>query len=187
MLSEPAADTTICNLREGVSLEIEIEKYSSLTKLLRVTALALHFIKRLKDCQRRQGTLTNTEMNADEQMWIDYIQKKNFFDVYVAISSGMPNNLQKPLGLCIDENGIIQCKSRIDEAGIRESTRRPVMLPKSGRFTHLLIEKVHKQNMHSGVSQTLSQVRYKYWVYHGRGIDQYQRIVWCAIVMNGSI
>ena len=31
-----------------------------------------------------------------------------------------------------------------------------------------MIEKVHRQNLHSGVSQCLSQVRHKYWVLHGR-------------------
>ena len=53
------------------------------------------------------------------------------------------------LFLYIDENGIIRCKGRIDEAGIIESARRPVWLPKSVRLTHLLIEKVHRQNTHS--------------------------------------
>ena len=51
---------------------------------------------------------------------------------------------------------------------ISESARRPVLIPKKERFTHLMIEKVHKQNLNSGVSQCLSQVRHKYWVAHGR-------------------
>ena len=97
--SESVADTTTCSSREGVPLQIEIERYFfTLTKLLRATTLALSFIKRLKDRQRRQGTLTNTEFNAAEKMWIEYIQKKNFSDVYEVISSGKPNNLQKQLG-----------------------------------------------------------------------------------------
>ena len=82
--------------------------------------------------------------------------------LYEVKSSGKPNNLQKQLSLFIDGNGSIRSKDRIDKAGIRESARRPVLLLKSERFTHLLIEKEHKQNMHSGVSQTLRQVSYKY-------------------------
>ena len=88
--------------------------------------------------------------------------------MYEVISSGEQNNLKKQLGLYIDENGIIRCKCRYDEAGLRESARRPVLLPNSERFTHLLIELVHKQDVHVGVSQTLSLVRYKYWIPHGR-------------------
>ena len=51
---------------------------------------------------------------------------------------------------------------------ISESARRPVLLPKNERLTHLMIENVHKQNLHCGVSQCSSQVRYKYWIPHGR-------------------
>ena len=31
-----------------------------------------------------------------------------------------------------------------------------------------MIERTHKQNFHSGVSQTLSQIRYRFWIPRGR-------------------
>ena len=43
-----------------------------------------------------------------------------------------------------------------------------MLLPRNERLTHLMIEKIHKQNLLSGVSQCLSQVRHKYWIPHGR-------------------
>ena len=73
--------------------------------------------------------------------------------------------MQKKLGLYLDDDGLLRCKGRIDQAEISESARRPILLPKN---YHLLIEKVHRQSLRSGVSQTLSQVRYKYWLPHGR-------------------
>ena len=77
--------------------------------------------------------------------------------------------MKKQLGLYQDADGILRCQGRIDQATmISESARRPVLLPKNERFTHLVIEKVHKQNLHCGVSQCLSQVRHKYWIPHGR-------------------
>lgn len=101
-------------------------------------------------------------------MWILYIQRINFSDVYEAVYNRIPNNLQKQLGLYMDVNGIIRCKGRIDEADITESAGRPILLPKNEVFTHILIENFHKQSLHSGVPQTLSQIRYKYWIPHGR-------------------
>ena len=69
----------------------------------------------------------------------------------------------------LDADGILRCQCRIDQATmISESARRPVLLPKNERFTYLVIKKVHKQNLHCGVSQCLSQVRHKYWIPHGR-------------------
>ena len=44
-----------------------------------------------------------------------------------------------------------------------------MLLPNDKRFTQLLTEKVHKTGFHSGVSQCLSQIRYKYWIPQGRG------------------
>ena len=43
-----------------------------------------------------------------------------------------------------------------------------MLLPKNERYTKLLIEKIHKESLHSGVYQCLSQVRYKYWIPQGR-------------------
>ena len=65
---------------------------------------------------------------------------------------------------------MIRCKGRLDNSTLEEGARRPILLPKRERFTHLLIEKVHKELLHSGVSQTLAGVRYKYWIPHGRSI-----------------
>lgn len=149
-------------------LGIKCEAYSSITKMLRVTALALRFISKLRDSKGRTGPLLSSEIDAAEIMWLTYLQKRNFSDVYDAISQGKKNNLQKQLGLYLDDDGLLRCKGRIDQAEISESARRPILLPKNERFTHLLVEKVHRQSLHSGVSQTLSQVRYKYWLPHGR-------------------
>lgn len=54
---------------ESTPLGIECERYSSITKLLRVTALALRFIKRLRDSKCKKGPLTRSE--------IDGAKKKN--------------------------------------------------------------------------------------------------------------
>ena len=51
-----------------------------------------------------------------------------------------------------------RCKGRIDNSDLNEGARRPVSLPNSEHFTHLMIARTHKQNYHSGMSRTLSQI-----------------------------
>ena len=100
---------------------IECDRYSSLTKIIRVTALVIRFIRILQNPNYEKATLTSSELNDAETMWVIYIQKKNFSDVFEAISSKRPNNLQKQLGLYVGDDGMLRCKGRIDQASISES------------------------------------------------------------------
>ena len=110
------------------------------------------------------------ELRKAENMWLCVVQRNNYAEVFQAISGKTRNNLQKQLGLYIDEEGLLRCKGRLDHSDITEGARRPVLLPGSDKFTHLLIERVHTQTLHSGVSQTLSQVRNKFWIPKGRAV-----------------
>ena len=101
-------------------------------------------------------------------MWSLYVQRKQFGEVYDLIQRQKSNNLRRQLGLYKDCDGVLRCKGRIEHADLTESARRPVLLPKHERFTHLVVDTVHKRNLHIGVSQTLSQIRYKYWIPQGR-------------------
>ena len=45
-----------------------------------------------------------------------------------------------------------------------EGAKRPILLPKGEMFASLIVENVHKDNLHSGVLQTLAGIRSKYWI-----------------------
>ena len=84
---------TVCE--ESVSpFEIQCEKYSSIMKLIRVTAYVLQFIQRIRLCvskrrleksESKMGYLTSDKLNEAERMWLLHIQRKHFNDVYKAI------------------------------------------------------------------------------------------------------
>ena len=166
---EPVVTSQTTQIENSAPLGIDCARYSSFTTLLRVTALALRFINKLRNSSTPIGPLTSSELDASEKLWVKYIQRKHFKEVFEAMSKGKSNNQKKQLGLYLDADGLLRCQGRIDQATmISESARRPVLIPKNERYSHLMIERVHKQNLHSGVSQCLSQVRHKYWVPHGR-------------------
>ncbi|MCG7879158.1 MAG: reverse transcriptase domain-containing protein [Candidatus Thiodiazotropha endolucinida] len=148
--------------------EIDSRQYSSVIKLFRVTATAMRFIKRLKGETFTTEHLTKDEVEKVEQMWVLHIQRMNFEDVFHSITSRKRNNLQTQLGVYVDDDGILRCKGRLEYSSLTEAARHPILLPNKGKLTHLIIESVHKQLLHSGVSQTLSKLRYRFWVPKGR-------------------
>jgi hypothetical protein len=153
---------------KNAPFEIKYDNYSSVTKLLRVTAFCLQFIKILKGKNLNKSTLNNEDISEVEEWWIKHIQHKSFPEVYLKSSKKSQSNLEKQLGLFIDSNGIIRCKGRFENSDLTESARFPILLPSSDKFTYLIIKRIHEKVLHSGVSQSLSALRLKYWVPRGR-------------------
>ena len=101
-------------------LEMDIERFSSLSKLLRVTALALRFINRLRHRCEFEGVVTRDELDQAEKLWILHVQRKHFSEVYDSIQNRKSHNLHRQLGLYIDCDGILKCKGRIEHAELTD-------------------------------------------------------------------
>ena len=56
----------------------------------------------------------------------------------------------------------------LENSCLNEGARNPIVLPQKENVTYMIVEKVHKQNLHSGISHTLAQERHRFWVLHGR-------------------
>ena len=64
---------------------INISRFSSFTKLLRVTALVLKFIAKLKKVKNGNDPLEVSEILVAEQKWIEYTQSEHFNDIIISI------------------------------------------------------------------------------------------------------
>jgi hypothetical protein len=148
--------------------EIDSEKYSSFTKLLRVSVLVLRFCHKIRKLACERGSITSSELKNVEEKWLLYAQRKHFACELNSLAKGKRNSLQQQLGLYIDDRGLLRCKGRLDNAGISESAKHPVLLPRKEHLTYLIIEKIHREVLHSGVSQTLAKTRHRYWIPRGR-------------------
>ena len=154
--------------KRNTPLTIDIHRFSSLTKLLRVTALAQKFIYKLKRTNRSKRYLDNEEINQAETLWTRYVQELHFGDVIDAIQKNKCNNLKQQLGIYLDRKNILRCRGRLENAELTEGARLPVLLPKGDKCTQLLIDRIHRNSLHVGASQTLSLIRQKYWIPQGR-------------------
>lgn len=145
---------------------IDCDKFSSFTKLVRVTAFVQRFMRKIRKITVASGPLSSNELNDTETQWLLYLQRTKFSSLFNAIAEMKPNNLQRRLGLFMDSMGLLRYKRRLENAELSEVSSFPILLPAKDALTSLITEKTHKQIFNSDVSQTLSQTRCKFWIIH---------------------
>ena len=75
---------------------------------------------------------------------------------------------EKQFSLYLDEDKIIRCKGRINNADTTEESKNPILLPSRHRYTELLIREGHDHVHHNGVRETFNAIRETHWVLKGR-------------------
>lgn len=133
-------------------------------KTLCVSVLAQRFVSKLRKKSHISRPLSASEIIKAEKLWIAYLQKDQCGDVIKSIQQTKSNNLKIQLGIFIDISGILRCRGRLENAGISESAKQPILLPKHNRYMDLVIAMYHRKALHTGIAQTLSLIRQKYWI-----------------------
>ena len=155
----------------GIAGVIDVNDYSTLQRLVRLTAWIKRFIDnsraRAKQNEKRTGRLEADPGEADELKcaeieWLksvqsDLKQQTNF------------KQLVSELGIK-EDRAILRCEGRLVNSDLESEARRPVILPRQHRFTSLVIEECHQRVHHCGVRATLVELRSRYWVPRGRQV-----------------
>ena len=151
--------------KRGVSKVIEIGRYGSLVRLLRVTAFVLRFIKNLKGKKAKRdidiGRLKVEEIEHAEKVWIedaqDTIKERADFE-----------RLSRQLGIVNNENGLLVCQGRLANSDLDIQAKYPIILPRESPLTELIIKDCHHKVHHNKLRCTLAELRSRFWVLHGR-------------------
>ena len=155
---------------------IKCTRYSSLNKLLRVTAVILKFMeflngKKVESPIYKNCALTGEDMDTAEVLWLQSIQSKTFSaELFYLQSKSMqaPPVQVNQFGLFIDDLSLLRCRGRISNSQLSAASKKPILLPPNHPWVTLLIQQVHQNIKHSGVADTLSTIREKYWILKGR-------------------
>ncbi|KRX93138.1 hypothetical protein T4E_2929 [Trichinella pseudospiralis] len=126
---------------------MEITRYGSYGKLIRVTAWCLRFISNAR---------------LPMETWIRQVQVSAY-----GPGSHRRKDLQQ-FNPCLDEDGILRVGGRLTFAELPQETRNPILLPHGDEVVKLLIQHVHEQQLHAGVNQTLAATRRRFWITRGR-------------------
>ena len=155
---------------------MDIDRYSTLQRLLRVSAYVLRFIHNCKQSNpslRRTGQLLPNDIDAAFNAWVHCAQRVSFPEESLALQT--TNKTSRPplirqLKLFLDKDYIIRCGGRIHNAKIDSETKFPCLLPKKHPLTALVVHHTHKIHLHTGVNATVTSLRQKFWIPSARQV-----------------
>ncbi|GFR17791.1 integrase catalytic domain-containing protein [Trichonephila clavata] len=151
---------------------VDINRFSSLKKLLKVTAWVFRFVNNTRIVNKSMNFyITADEIQNAEYFWLKYVQ----YEFYSAEILTLKRNEQlrcsseiKSLVPYLGEDNLLRITGRLLEADLCFGEKHPVILPRHCKFTELLVIREHERIGHCGVSATLTQLRKNYWIPKGR-------------------
>jgi hypothetical protein len=169
-----AYHTPTVSLLTKASQEGVFTKFSSWNKLQKVTAYCLRFIHNCPHKNSRlQGALSPAELNEATLVCVkrahtDSIMKEKA-DLMGKGSISRKSSLLS-LNSFIDGNQFLRVGGRLENSELTFDQQHLLILPKRHRITTLIIEDVHKKNLHASGQLLLSLIRQKFWILDARNV-----------------
>lgn len=150
----------------GCASIVSFDRFSSFSRLLRVTSLVFKFLAirlhRQWDCESKAATyLMRTMQQQGFPVELEYLRRPD--------RDHLPARV-RDLNLYLDHDGLIRSKGRIDSSLHYDyEVKNPVLIAKQHPVTRLIIMDCHKGCCHLGTGSTLAELRRRgYWVPQGR-------------------
>ncbi|XP_039315422.1 uncharacterized protein LOC105198944 [Solenopsis invicta] len=150
-----------------------INRYSSLMKLLRITAVC----KRAISCFKKKpdsslsNPLSTTDLENARLFWVKLIQQSYFSQQIKLLSRGLSLSASDPLLKLtpfLDSSGLLRVGGRLQYSLLPSSTKHLLILPKESPLSTLIIADAHSRTLHGGTQLTLNYIRNDYWIVGGR-------------------
>ena len=162
------------NIVTGLQLRV-----SDRNKMVRIMAWVMKFVKILH--KKRQGacsaqknpTLTAEDLQEAEMNVLRNYRQSEFQDACKILSSKIGNNQKLGSNIAylnpfLDSDGLIRVGGRLKKSSLEWPFVHPILLPRKGSITKLIVKWCHEKAAHRGRNITLNEVRSSgYWVLQG--------------------
>ena len=150
---------------DNIQQTIDIDRYSNLNKLYRITALVFRFIHNIQTKDKKERLLYNyvalKELRKAKTIWIkgnqSHLREHERYD-----------ELKNQLNFYGDNENIIRSQGRLKNTDLPYNTKDPIMLHRDHRLATLIVENCHRIVLHRGEKQTLTESRAQYWIVRGK-------------------
>ena len=169
----------ICLLATAVPISplLSIDRYSSFTKLKRVTAWTLRFVNNCRSHKRDQNRVTSPltveELTMAETYWLSISQQEYFAEEIDAIQRKitLPNSSYLlPLHPIVDSSGLLRVGGREQNSGAPYSSQHPIILHGKHPVSKLLIQSEHLRPLHAGPKLLTSSISRRFHIVGHRKI-----------------
>ena len=154
---------------------ITFKKYNSFNRLVRVTALVIKYVRKL-----RKRIKLNKRVIPEEMERNFVLSSEDLEDAQIRLlkceqhSNVMKNEhfkqWQQTLGVFEDEKGLLRCKGRLKNAPLVFDTKYPILLVEKSELSRLIVLEAHEQVFHNGRRETLNKLRQRFWITRSRNL-----------------
>lgn len=155
-----------------------IMKFSTLKKLIRVTAYIFRFIAKCRKNINYRTTvwLAPSELDSAFNFLVRKNQELEFAEEMKALKE--KRNIRTSSRLIklhpfLDKNGLLRVGGRIEESNIPYEGKHPIILNDKGLFTEIIIRHIHIETLHGGPQLTLNIIRQRFWILNARNSVRY--------------
>lgn len=151
-------------------LQALLDNFSSLPTIQRIVVYALRFGSR-KYCNTRLSSLTPSQSELQDAFHalVFFVQLTCFENIIHSLRCGI--QVAKPLrklNLFLDSRELLRVGGRLRHSGLAFEVKHPLLLPGDHRLTQLLIEHVHRSNLHPGFKTLSYLLLQQVWILSSR-------------------
>jgi len=144
-----------------------INRYSDLEKLLRITAYVLRVFNKSRGLEKYSTIgVRVAEMESAEICWLLEHQQLCFPKELELLKNegGNKTSLSSQFKLKLDEHGLIRVHSRLQNADLPRDVVSPVLLSGEHKLSDLLIWRSHLNTCHGSVRTVMNYMRKRFWL-----------------------
>lgn len=160
---------------------------SSWERLLNITAYCLRFIHNCKNPKQREiSKLTYRELKMSKIRILKLTQRTSFIEELKRLRQNKEVSKTSAifkLAPIIDDDGILRVGGRLINSSMPTNRAHPIILPKKGQTTEVLIDYFHRISLHGGPQLVLTTLRiHGFWIINGMHTikGRLQRCTICA-------
>lgn len=146
---------------------IDLQRFSSLEKAVRVMADILYFIQRCRKQPCASDALLRRRADKSTQ------QQHFSTEINATLANENPTRSSQlnSFRLHVDNDGLLRARTRLTQGPhFTFDEANPIIIPSPSRLATSIVLYYHRLNAHLGVSAVLNAIRRRFWIVRGRQV-----------------